>query len=40
LLSGDPQSFLSQQPTWKPELLPARKAGDFTLSDLLKFATP
>jgi hypothetical protein len=40
LLSGDPQSFLSHQPTWKPELLPARKAGDFTLSDLLKFATP
>jgi hypothetical protein len=40
LLSGDPQSFLRQQPAWKPELLPAKKAGDFTLSDLLKFATP
>jgi Animal haem peroxidase len=40
LLSGDPQSFLRQQPTWKPELLPSKKAGEFTLADLLKFATP
>jgi len=39
LLQGDPHSFLRQQPTWKPELIPAARRGQFTLSDLLKFAT-
>jgi Animal haem peroxidase len=39
LLKGDSQSFLSQEPTWKPELIPAARRGQFTLSDLLKFAT-
>lgn len=39
LLQGDPQSYLRVQPTWKPQGIPSAKAGDFTLSDLLKFAT-
>lgn len=39
LLVGDPNSFISQQPGWTPTGIPAKKAGDFTLSDLLKFAT-
>ena len=36
LLQGDPLSYISQRPTWKPEL-PGAKAGDFTLPDLVKF---
>jgi len=39
LLAHDPQSFLRQQPTWKPTGLKAVKAGHFTLGDLLRFAT-
>jgi hypothetical protein len=39
ILSGDPQSFLSVQPGWTPAGIPAKTAGKFTLSDLLKFAT-
>jgi hypothetical protein len=39
LLSGDPQSFLNVQPTWTPQGIPAAQPGQFTLSDLLKFAT-
>ncbi|MFC8732242.1 heme peroxidase family protein [Luteimicrobium sp. NPDC057192] len=37
LLHGDPLSFLSVDPTWKPTL-PSRVAGTFTLSDLVNFA--
>ena len=37
LLAGDPQSYLSRKPTWKP-ILPSAKKGDFTMSDLVKFA--
>ncbi len=39
LLEGDPQGFLRREPGWRPELIPAAKKGQFTLSDLLKFAT-
>jgi hypothetical protein len=39
LLKGDPQSYLNVEPTWKPSGIPAAQAGEFTLSDLLKFAT-
>jgi len=39
LLSGDPQSYLRVQPNWTPTGVPAAQAGDFTLADLLKFAT-
>ena len=39
LLEGDPRSFLRMKPTWKPEKIPAAKRADFTLADLLKFAT-
>jgi hypothetical protein len=39
LLEGDPNSFLSVEPHWKPGGVPARKAGEFTLADLLTFAT-
>jgi heme peroxidase len=39
LLAHDPNGFIRQQPTWKPEGLRAVKAGDFTLGDLLRFAT-
>ncbi len=39
LLSADPSSYLRTQPTWKPQGIPAAKPGDFTLSDLLRFAT-
>jgi hypothetical protein len=39
LLAHDPQSFLRQQPGWKPQGLRAVKAGHFTLGDLLRFAT-
>ena len=38
LLEGDKQSFLNQQPDWRPDL-PAKTKGDFTLADLLKLAT-
>ena len=36
LLQGDPLSYISQRPTWTPEL-PSAKAGDFTMADLVKF---
>lgn len=36
LLEGDPLSFLTQNPGWKPEL-PGRQAGHFTLADMLNF---
>jgi hypothetical protein len=36
LLDGDPQSYLSQKPMWKP-FLPAKAAGDFKMADLVKF---
>jgi hypothetical protein len=36
LLQGDPNSFLSQAPLWKPEL-PGAKKGGFTMADLLTF---
>jgi Animal haem peroxidase len=40
LLSGDPSSYLRMQPTWKPDGgIPAARPGEFTLADLLKFAT-
>jgi Animal haem peroxidase len=39
LLEGDPNSFLSTEPTWKPAGIPAKTAGEFTLADLLTFAT-
>jgi hypothetical protein len=39
LLANDPQGFLRQQPTWKPEGLRAVTAGHFTLGDLLRFGT-
>jgi len=37
LLHGDPLSFLSVDPTWKPTL-PSREPGRFTLSDLVNVA--
>jgi len=37
LIAEDGQSFLSQWPQWKPTL-PAKVAGEFTLSDLVNFA--
>jgi hypothetical protein len=39
LLSGDPQSFMNVQPGWTPAGIPAKTVGQFTLADLLKFAT-
>jgi hypothetical protein len=36
LLQGDPHSYLSQAPNWKPTL-PGKTAGEFTFADLLKF---
>ena len=40
LLAGAPSSYLRLQPTWKPDGgIPAAQVGDFTLADLLKFAT-
>jgi len=40
ILQGDPSSYLRMQPTWKPDgTIPAFRAGEFTLGDLLKFAT-
>jgi hypothetical protein len=38
LVEADPQSYLRQWPGWRPEL-PARTAGDFTMLDLVQFAT-
>lgn len=35
MLEGDPNSYLSRQPSWKPTLDPS---GKFTMADLLKFA--
>jgi hypothetical protein len=37
LLLGDPLSYISVEPGWKPTL-PARKPGTFTLSDLVNVA--
>src|SRR5919108_649801 len=39
LLDGDPSSFLRVEPNWKPAGIPAKTAGEFTLADLLTFAT-
>jgi hypothetical protein len=39
LLAGDPLSFLSVQPGWRPTLA-ARTPGTFTLSDLVSIAVP
>jgi hypothetical protein len=39
LLKGDPLSYLHIEPNWEPEL-PAAKNGDFTMADLIRFATP
>jgi hypothetical protein len=39
LLDGDPLSFLGVRPNWKPTL-PSATPGQFTLSDLVKFAIP
>ena len=36
LLEADPQSYLRQWPTWKPEL-PRARVGDFTMADLVCF---
>ena len=43
LLEGDPSSYLSKQPDWRPtELGPEgqKGKGDFTMADLVKFARP
>jgi hypothetical protein len=37
LLDGDPQSYLHQQPNWRPTL-PAATKDDFTMTDLVRFA--
>ncbi len=39
LLEGDPLSFLSVEPNWKPELESAED-GDFKMADLIRFADP
>jgi hypothetical protein len=39
LLQGDPLSFLSVNPQWRPGRIPGAKKGEFSLGDLLKFAT-
>jgi hypothetical protein len=39
LLEGDPLSFLSVEPNWKPELEGAED-GDFKMADLIRFADP
>jgi hypothetical protein len=43
LLEADPGGFLKREPTWRPGVgavtLPSARRGDFTLSDLLRFAT-
>lgn len=38
LLKGDFKSYFNQDPLWKP-FLPSASAGDFKISDLIKFAT-
>jgi hypothetical protein len=37
LLKADAESYLTAQPNWKP-VLPSTAAGDFRMTDLLKFA--
>ena len=37
LLEGDPQSYLNQQPAWRPSL-PSATQGDFTMEDLVALA--
>jgi hypothetical protein len=43
LLWGDPLSYLQVSPSWRPDAeplpLPAAKQGDFTMTDLVQFAT-
>jgi Animal haem peroxidase len=39
LLAGDPLSYLSVEPNWRP-VLPAAVAGTFTLSDVINVAIP
>jgi hypothetical protein len=39
LLAGDPLSYLSVEPNWRP-VLPAATEGTFTLSDLINLAIP
>ncbi|MDO8211284.1 heme peroxidase family protein [Conexibacter sp. CPCC 206217] len=43
LLEADPGGFLKQEPGWRPGrgavALPSARRGDFTLADLLRFAT-
>ena len=39
LLAGDPNSWFNVEPTWTPSGIPAKTAGEFTLADLLDFAT-
>ncbi|HST37890.1 MAG TPA: heme peroxidase family protein, partial [Conexibacter sp.] len=43
LLEGDPSGFLKAEPDWRPGrgavAFPAARRGDFTLADLLRFAT-
>ena len=38
LLKGDFKSYFNQDPCWQP-FLPAKKKGDFTIADLINFAT-
>ncbi|HEU4452978.1 MAG TPA: heme peroxidase family protein [Longimicrobium sp.] len=38
LLKGDFKSYINQDPDWTP-FLPSAKAGDFTIADLVKFAS-
>lgn len=38
LLKGDPLSFVNVEPGWRPHL-PSTEAGQFTMADLVKFAT-
>jgi hypothetical protein len=38
LLEGDPQSYVRQWPSWKPDL-PARDPDSFDMADLVRFAT-
>jgi hypothetical protein len=40
LLAGDPLSFLSVNPTWRPTLPSRLGEGAFTLSDLINIALP
>jgi hypothetical protein len=37
LLEGDPLSYLSQDPGWRPSLS-SKSSGEFTIRDLLEFA--